>query len=309
MEITHGAVTWRDIRIKRHQEDIETPPSPELQKLGAEFGIHPVIIKELETPSARARVEVYDNYLFLVYQYPVYDAAEKVSRRAEIDFIITQSHVITIGYEAVAFFGEFTRKLQEGDFADPAFKNTFQLTYHLIEEVLNFNQRQLRHVGEKVEEVSLGLFRANERAMLELISYVKRDISEYRVIFSPQAQLLTSLQANGAKFWGVDAAPYLNDLVGDHLRLMNQLEDYRAAVLDYESTNNQLLNIKSAEVMKTLTLMAFITFPLVPLIGLFTVHLKGIPLIEHPLGFWMLVGVCILAVSGMLMYFKARKWL
>jgi len=308
METTHGAVTWHDIRLK-HPRTEEMPPQPELEKLGAQFNIHPLIIKELETPSARARVETYENYLFLVYQFPVYDPEEKVSPRAEIDFIITQSHVITVGYENMWAFSEFARRLQQGEIPEPEFKNTFQLTYLLIEDILNFNQRQLRHIGEKVEEVSLGLFKENEREMLQLISYVKRDISEYRVIFSPQAQLLSSLQSNGAKFWGVDAAPYLNDLVGDHLRLMNQLEDYRGAVLDYESTNNQLLNLKSNEVMKTLTLMAFITFPLVPLIGLFTVHLKGIPLVEHPFGFWMLTGLCILAVSAMLMVFKAKKWL
>src|ERR1700741_4259999 len=106
MEITHGAVTWHDIRLK-HPRSEEAPPEPELEKLGGEFKIHPLIIKEMESPSARARVEAYDDYLFLVYQFPVYDTQEKVSRRAEIDFVITKNHVITVGYESMWGFTEF----------------------------------------------------------------------------------------------------------------------------------------------------------------------------------------------------------
>jgi len=307
MEITHGSVTWLDMRLVPHNEEEEV--DPELEELARRFHLHPVVVKELSTPSARSRVEAYKDYLFLIYQFPVYDHEEKVSRRAEIDLIISKDRVITVRYDGMTTPDGFVEKLEDPDFAATAFKDTLQLTYHLVNEILFFNQRQLRHIREKVEEASAGLFKDNERDMLRHISYLKRDISEYRVIFNPQAQVLNSLQLAGMKFWGPESEPYLSDLVGNHLRLMNQLEDYRAAARDFEGTNNQLLDIKNGEVMKTFTVLAFLTFPLTFIAALFTVPLQGVPFIGHPYGWWIVAGLMIITASGMLAYFKGKGWL
>ncbi len=307
MEIRHGAVTWLDLRLYHQDEDGE--PDPALKELAERFHLHPVVVKELETPSMRARVEANGHYLFMIYQFPVWDPKERVSRRAEIDLIITGNHVVTIRYDDLTSPQEFARKLDDPDFAAVAFKDTLQLTYHLASEVLMFNNRQLRHIREKVEEIADGLFKNNEKELLHHISYLKRDISEYRIIFSPQAQVLRSLQVNGVKFWGPESEPYLSDLVGDHLRLMNQVEDYVMAVRDFEQTNNQLLDIKSNEVMKTFTVMAFLTFPLTLVASLFAMRVNGTPFLEHPYGFWIIIGIMIIIASGMLAYFKGKGWL
>jgi magnesium transporter len=307
MEIRHGAVTWLDVRLYPQDEDGE--PDPALQELAARFHLHPVIVKELEVPSTRARVETYDHHLFMIYQFPIWDPVERVSRRGEIDLIVTGDCVVTVRYDELTPIREFARRVEDEDFANAAFGNTLQLSYYILGEILNFNQRQLRHIREKVEEAASGLFKDNELEMVKHISYLKRDLSEYRIIFRPQTQVLNSFLAAGKKFWGPESEPYLSDLEGNHLRLMNQLEDLHAGVRDFESTNNQLLNIKGADVMQKLTVAAFLTFPLVLFASLFTVHLQGIPLTTHPYGFWIMVGIMIIAAAGMLSYFKWKKWL
>lgn len=300
MEIKKGKATWIDI-VQPTDDDIHW-----LQK---KFHFHPLLLHELKAPSVRARVEAYDGCLYLIYHFPVYDPVEKVSRRQEINLIVTKNEVVTVRYENLEALEDFKKKLARPEFHEKVFGNTLHLTYHVIEALLAFNHRQLRHIQEKVEAVSLQLFQDREREVLTTISYLKRDISEYRIIVKPQDELLRSLLENGTRFWGENARIYMNDLLGDYLKLITHLEAFREAVSDFEDTNNQLMNVKTNEVQKTFTILAFLTFPFMLFAALFSMNTKYTPIVEHPYGFWIILVIMITGVVGMFSYFKNKDWL
>lgn len=303
-EHRNGSIPWIDVQLEPGTTDAD----PELVALQRRFGLHPVVVKELTSPSPRARVEDFGDHLFLAYQFPIYDDRNLVSRRAEIDLIIARDAVVTVHYEQIHAL-DFAKSQVEGGAGKRIGAPNLQLAYEIVSSLLSFNQRQLRHIGEKVEGIAADLFTEQNRALLERISYLKRDISEYRIIFSPIGQVLQSLSLVGSSFFGAGATPYLDDLHGDFLRIHQQLEDYRGAVLDYESTNNQLMDVRTGEVMKVLTMMSFITFPLVLVAALFAVRLEGMPFLDHEQGFWMLIGLMALLALSFLSYFKHKRWI
>lgn len=298
------AIPWTDIELERGA----AVSHPDLVKIQERFGLHPVVMKELTSPSPRARVEDFGTYLFLAYQFPVYDASNFVSRRTEIDFIVSREEVVTVHYERIHAleFALNQTDILDGKHADSV---SFEILYHVLSHLIAFNQRQLRHISEKVESIAGDLFTGDNRQLLERISYLKRDISEYRIVFSPVGQLLESLARAGGRFFGEDTVPYLNDLHADFLRTFQQLEDYRAAMIDYEVTNNQLMAARNGDVMKTLTMMSFITFPLVLVAALFAVRLEGIPFLAHPHGFWILLAGMVALSTAFLLYFKRKRWI
>ncbi|MEK7193620.1 MAG: CorA family divalent cation transporter [Patescibacteria group bacterium] len=296
-----GNATW--INLVR-------PNTQEIEELGKKYKLHRLIVEELKSPSARAFVENHKNYLYLVYQFPIYDPVDKVSRRSEMDFVITKKEVITISYNNE----ELIRELQkEWGPKQQTFENTLQLTHKLIEAILAFQERQLTHIREKVDVVSGELFRdresERERNLLEKISYLKRDISQYRIIVRPQQHLLESLFHGGCEFLGEGCQIYMNDLIGENIKILDQLEDYRQAVDDFESTNNQLIGIKNAQVVKTFTILAFLTFPMMLFAALFSMNTKDTPLVDHPQGFWIIFGIMGLAMLGMFGYFRKKDWI
>jgi len=60
--------------------------------------------------------------------------------------------------------------------------SSLAVMYLLIEHLINFEERQLRHIREKVELVGKEIFKDKEKEVLERITYLKRDVSEYRII-------------------------------------------------------------------------------------------------------------------------------
>jgi len=186
--------------------------------------------------------------------------------------------------------------------------SSLAVMYHLIEHLINFQERQLRHIREKVEAVGKEIFKDKEKEVLERITYVKRDISEYRIVVRLQEPILRSLLSKGKKFWGDNVEIYLNDLIGDQLKVVNQLEDYREAIADFEDTNNQLMNLKINSVMKTFTSLSFLTFPFMLIAALFSMNTRDTPLIATPGAFWIIFGIMVIGMIALTVYFKRKGW-
>jgi magnesium transporter len=280
--------------------DINKPTEKELKWLQEEFGVHPVIIEELRGPSARGRVESYKNYLYFIYYFPIYDPTDEASTRAEIDFIITKNTVITVHYDDL--------KEILGNFSVRKADSSLETMYGMIEHFINFEERQLRHIREKVEAVGKEIFKDKEKEVLERITYLKRDVSEYRIVVRLQGPILHSLFTKGKKFWGDDAEVYLSDLMGDQQKIVNQLEDYREAIADFEDTNNQLMNLKINTVMKTFTSLSFLTFPFMLLAALFSMNTRDTPIISLPYAFWIVFGIMGAGMIALVAYFKRKGW-
>ena len=301
MEIIGNRARWVDI-LK--------PTEKDLMWLKKTYRLHPIIVQELQSPSIRGKIESHGTYLYLIYYFPVYDPEERVSRRSEIDFIITKRDVITVRYEKVEVFDDLRKTLSP---KSHVLNDTLQLTHKLIESLLSFQQRQLHHIREKLEGVSAELFRdresEREKTLLEKISYLKRDISEYRIIVRPQKHILESFFNVGCNFLGSNCSVYFNDLIGEHMKIIDQLEDYREAVEDYGTTNNQLIHLKNAQVVKTFTILAFLTFPMMLFAALFSMNTKDTPIVELPYGFWIVLGIMLVAMIGMYRYFRKRDWI
>ena len=280
--------------------DILKPDEKDLKGLGKKFGIHPVILDELRGPSTRSHAELYKNYIYLVYYFPIFDPVEEVSVMTEVDFLITKNSVITVRYENLAALQNVKHKTAE---------TSIRLTYHIIQALIHFQERQLRHVREKTEAVGRELFKDREKEVLKRISKIKRDVSEYRLIVRHQGPILRSLMEKGVRFGNEEDKLYLSDLMGDYIKVINQLDSYREAITDFEDTNNQLMYAKTTEVMRTFTTLSFLTFPFMLIAAIFSMNIGGTPLVENPLGFWIVFMGMIIAILTLATYFKKRGWI
>ncbi|MBI3046459.1 MAG: hypothetical protein HYY86_02930 [Candidatus Harrisonbacteria bacterium] len=301
----------RIIKDKLTWIDVQDPTKKDIEFIRKQHKFHPIILDELLHPSARSRVEPYENYLFMTYHLPIYDRNLKSSRRAEVDFLITKDKIITVHYEDLEPLNNFWRRLNnDKNFKDRTLgENTGRTIYHLIEEILSFSERQLRHIEENVTSLSGELFKNKEGQLLQRISYLKRDIFDYSIISEPQKILLESLRDVGARFWGEPMKIYFSDLAGDHLKIMQQLDNFKETVAALEGTNSQLLNAKTNAVMQRFTVLAFLTFPLVLLTSFFNVKIIDDLIGSNPVIFGSSFILVLIVTILLLIFFRRKGWL
>lgn len=291
----------RTIKEKIAWTDILNPSTEDIELLKKQFNFHPLILKELTSPSPRIRIESFEDYLFIVYHVPVYDAQTKTSRRAEIDFIVTKNHLITIHYEPLEQIDDlYSKLLNDEDLRKKVFKETTLLAvHHIFDRLIAFSMRQLRHVEEKIGALTHESAMDNHEDLLKRLGFIKRDILDYRLITGTQEKFFESLKKIGMEFWGVKNKVYLADLENENNPIHQNVNNYLEIVESLEVTNAQLLSIETNNTIKKFTVGAFLFS-----IPFFFVFLQSIPYISQftlasPLHFWLTASFVILLVLSL----------
>ena len=293
-------VTWIDL-FKPTEEDIVA-----LKKV---HNFHPIILDELLHPSSRTHIEQYDGYLFLVYHFPEYDQETKTSRRSEIDLLITKDAIITIHYENLdqinVLFDMFSRNQKERERVLGS--DTLLATYYTFEKSISFSLRQLRHIEEQVASAGQEIFNGQEEQLLRTISFIKRNILDYRLIVHSQEKFFSELREIGGTFWGSRSKVYLSDLVNDNSPVHRNLENYYQTIESLESTNAQLLDARTNKIVKRFTVGAFLGS--LPLYFVFFSEFEYIHDIfaSTPTRFWATFTFVHLLVIVLWISFKKRK--
>ncbi len=283
--------------------DIEKPTQKDLDWLKINFNIHPITLGELIPPSRREKVEHFDNYLFLVMYVPEFHQKKKTTRPIELDILITKNHLITVHNETIEPLKDFDKKSEEKpDLKSKYFSSTTgHLFYWISEELLNFAERQLVHIGKKINQVEDDMFKGIERDLIREISIIKRDILDFRVAIRPLNRIFNSLTNRGIKFWpekSDDLKIYFSDLIGDYERIWSEIDNYTDTINALEDTHTNILSNKTNTIIRTFTILSFITFPAM---------LTAAILQTNSADFLVIAAVIMFTTIFMWIYFKTQK--
>lgn len=302
-QITYKNLTW---------VDIEQPTKKDVEYLKKNFRFHPVVLAEIIPPSQRSKVEHYDHFLYLVLHVPIFNPVKRTAVPAEVDVLITNSHLITIHYGYLPPLDSFLKNcgvsplLKEKCFGD----STGVLLYHLVEQIFNFYHPQLNYINKNIDDIEEQMFKGKEKEMIQQISLIKREILDFRRIIRPQHSILESLLRKGSKFFGTETAIYFSDLIGDFNRVFNTLEHYKETIESLEQTNESLVSHKLNEVLRLLTIFSTILLPLSVITGIFNMTMTAtVDFLNTPQMFWLVNALLLLVGLFMYTFFKLKKWL
>ena len=296
-------LTWVDI-VDPKKEDIKYLES---------LNFHPVVLRELQAPTLRPKVEEYDNYLYMVLHFPIYHPKEKTSKSMEIDFLITKYSLITVRYGKIQPLQEFWNKCQVGDEASLFNYSAASMLYCMLQELDKFSLRQIDHVTKKIDLLEEKIFKEHdpkhEEKLVEEISIIRRDILDFRRILKPQESILNSLRTRGTNFFGQLTLPYFNDIIGDHLRVWELLDNHKETIESLQEANDSLLSNRANKIIKILTIFTAVMLPLTLIANLFSMHTDYLPKLGIEYDFWLVVGVMAILTIIMVVVFRKKRWL
>jgi magnesium transporter len=243
--------------IKKHKSTwvrVINPTQHEIEALQKEYKLHDTIAQELLDVSARAHVEAHPSYLYLVYHLPLYNNKEQISRRGEVDVILTKDTVITVEYQHLAPYDRIQEHMEQDKKYHNAVlgKNSAHLFYYLMEALLVHQLHELSHVHEKIEDIDKGLLHPQETILSAKILYAKRDLINYYVLVKSQTDIFHSLEQIGAAFFGNASSVYWSDLEGAFLKVLRLAQNYKEVLESFDATVSQLLRIQQLKYAKWL---------------------------------------------------------
>ncbi len=292
--------------------DLVTPSSGEVRQLMHEFGLHPLIAQELMTPSQKSKVDKHEDSIYLVLHFPTLRGAHQSRSEQEIDFVIGKNYFITARYENVNPLHSFSRAF-EADAVLGRHNTHSERGNHLFASMLK-NLYQGLHaecdaVSRRLLEIEERIFSGDERSMVAQISDVGRTIHDFRQILTPHREMLRSLEFPGEKLFGREFVYYLHSITGEYERVERTLEHLRESLVELRETNNSLLSTKQNEIMKTLTVLAFLFLPLSFIASMFGMNTLNNPIVGNAYDFYIIAGGMVVLAIGCFLYFKRKGWL
>lgn len=279
-----------------------------IQRIGACFKLHPLVIEDIVHTGQRPKVEDYDSLLFIVLRMLRWNGDSE-----EID---DEQVSIALGPSWVLSFQE-----RQGDVFDPVRERILSnrgrvrklgsdyLAYALIDAVVDHYFTILEALGERIEALGEDMTENPKREDLASIRHLKRELLFMRKSVWPLREVLGSIQRDESELFGESTRPYLRDVYDHTIQIIDTVETFRDMVSGLMDLYLSSISNRMNEVMKVLTIIATIFIPLSFMAGLYGMNFVYMPELQWRYGYFALLGAMFAVGGGMLLYFRRRKWL
>src|SRR3989339_460679 len=299
-EVSSQKITWIDF----------TEPSADEILFLKKLKLHPLALEEFSTPSARPKASLYGNCLYLTLHIPLFDKLNRRTFPSELDIVMTKSHLITGHDQDIFQLREFFGKLKRNKKIQAKYmsQSPGYLLYYIIEMLLESCFPKIDHINKNLDNIEEQIFKGHEREMVHEISYVKRDILNFRRTLKPQKSVLESLARDKYPFLEPELQTYYQDLIGTNIRVWSALENAKETVEALEGTNDALLSNKLNTTMKVLTVFSGVMLPMMVISNTLSMS-ASIPFGHNPYAYWIWMGIMLLISAFTIVIFKIKKWI
>jgi magnesium transporter len=290
--------------------NIERPRQSDRAWLEAMFGFHPLDFEDVYSRNQRPKVDVYDEYLFIVLQFPVFDKDSNRLITSEVDLFVGPDFVVTLPNESFPpLAAMFERYRTNEDVRETTFsKGSGYLLYKIVDTGVDASFPMLRKLGLKLERLEDDIFEGRSREIVRDLSNVKQEIINFRKIVRPQRTSLHDLEQAKQRYFGEELDIYFDDITDAAERIWDILENYREVIDGLESSNESVLSHRLNDSIRVLTAVSVILLPLTLIASVFGMNVH-LPLQDDPIGFWLVMLGMAGVLVAMVLYFRRRGWL
>jgi magnesium transporter len=288
---------------------IISPSEEDLQYLKDNFYFHPLDIEDCRSINQRPKIDIYDDYYFMILHFPTFDQRNKLLTIKEVKIFWGEDFVITIGqsqWVVADMFDEAMRQAERKEEFEVG--NSDTLLYRILEKLMTHSLNIIRRIGLEVERINDDLFNKKAQKTIERISITRKNIILLNTIFKPQLPLFQKFESGKIEGFAENMEDYWGNILDYYQKMWDMTEDYGELIEGLSKTFDSLQANRINEIMKILTFFSAILLPLTFITGLYGMNI-GLPLQKDPRSFFIIIAVMLIVVLTMLYYFRRRKWL
>jgi magnesium transporter len=299
--VTWGELTW---------VNIEQPTRLETDYLAENYPFHPLDLDDCLSRIQRPKIDVYDDYLFLVFHFPVFNPEARVTTPSQVSVFIGQGYLITLHKgDLKPLVKLFDQCQTDEEVKQEHFGHgSGYLLYRVLDRLVDYCLPILNKIGGNIEEVEDNIFSESARGTVREISTLRRDVISFRRIIWPMRAVIGSMEPKIRRFTQMDMEVYFGDMT-DHVdKIWDALDEYKEIIEGLNDTYDSLATNRTNEVVRVLTAIATILLPLTVVASLYGMNIP-LPLQESPLSFALVFVVWIIIACGMLYFFRRKRWI
>jgi len=250
-------------KIKRIH--LSAPSKEEINKLIKKHDFHELIEEDLIEMSTQEKIDVYEDYMFVVLNFPKYNADIKKYLLNEFSIILGKGIIVTMTRfetnHVKKIIEDYQQELKERE-EDEDFKiSTYYILYKVIDTMYDKTFIALNKSSRDVVAFEDQLFSSKrlETKLLENLMIKKRNIAFLKHAFLPHQEILEELHDVIPKFYKEDLDVYFEDLSSKNDKILNNIASSFENVESLSETYNSLMSIKTNFMISVLTIFSAVT--------------------------------------------------
>jgi magnesium transporter len=286
--------------------DLEAPTAEEATLLSRDFNFHPLAIEDCVAETLLPKIDDFGDYLFMVF-HGSRAATAQAFDTVEINFFLGDRYLVTYHDEPSRSIARTKDRCMK---MGPAITQGADFLLHDILDGLVDNYFPILEQFDKtIDEIEEEVCGHPDKAVLNRIFDLKRDVMRLRRVTGPQRDILNRLSRDSFRVIRDKTAIYFRD-VYDHLARMTEWsESHRdlisGAMEAYLSSVSNRLN----EVMKVLTIFTATLMPLTLITGIYGMNFDYMPELRSRYGYYGVLIIMLGVMVGMFSYFRRKKWI
>ena len=297
-------VVWVDV-IGLGSEDA-------IRAIAETFHIHPLALEDVVHVHQRAKVDAYDDDLFIVLRVPD-PSGEQLTE--QFSLLLGKNHLVTFQERPGDSFDLVRAGLrQESSVARQCVRPDF-LAYRLIDAAVDAYFPVLERIGDHLDDLDDSEAMAETHKAFSELHVVRRELLMLRRAIWPIRDAVSQLRSETTPFISGETRVYLRDCYDHAVQLIDLMESYRDIAGDVRDYYLSTISNRMNEVMKTLTLIATIFLPITFVAGVYGMNFNpevsrwNMPELNWVYGYPFALGVMALITGSMIWYFNRKGWL
>jgi magnesium transporter len=289
---------------------IEDPRLAHREWLEQHYDFHPLDWEDVYSRNQRSKLDVYDDYLFIVMHFPFFEKTSGRLLSAEVDLFVGSDYLITMTEHPLpplqAMFErmEAREELRESTFS----KGSGYLLYKIVDANVDAAFPMLRKMGNKLDRLEDDILEGRSSEIVRDISNAKQEIINFRRIVRPQRAVLRDLERTKQRYLAEEMEIYFDDISDAAERIWDTLENDKEVIEALESTNESVLAHRLNDSFRILTAASVILLPLTLIASIYGMNVP-VPGESEPYSFWLVVAMMAAMLVVLVILFRRRGWL
>ncbi|MGD9021018.1 MAG: magnesium/cobalt transporter CorA [Lysobacterales bacterium] len=278
-----------------------------LESLGERFGLHSLVLEDIASVKQRAKMEEFDDYIYLVMHMLFFDEAVGRVFSEQLSLVVGENFVLSFQERIGDVFEPVRERLRAGKGRIRS-RGPDYLAYALIDAVVDNYYAVLEKIGDRVENLDAMIMEKPTEDTLHQIHALKHEMLVVRRSVWPVREMAASLYRSDHGLVSEETKVFLRDVYDHAVQALDTVESLRDLIAGLTDLYLSAVGHRQNEVMKVLTIMASIFIPLTFLAGIYGMNFERMPELSVAWAYPALLGVMAFVAGLMAWYFRRRGW-
>jgi len=280
-----------------------------ISKIGDDFGIHPLAQEDVLDTQQRPKLEEFDNGLFIILPNLIFkpETIEIVSE--QIAIFVGSDFVLSFQEDPDDTFASVRKRAQEG-IGRIRKKGPDYLAYSLLDTVVDGYYVVLDDIQKQLFDLEETLHRNGAEPEVKAgIFNLKHVVNHFRQKVLPLRDAATRLYRTESELVDASNRLYLRDVVDHVAQILDGIDSQREMLSSLESLYHAEASNRLNNVMRLLTVISTIFIPLSFVAGVYGMNFDNMPELHTRFGYFIVLSGMLIAMVGMLIYFRIKRWI